>query len=60
MADKDTRGATAKQQFNVYLPPDLVRRAKHRALDEQLSLSDFVERVLELYLREGSRHDHDR
>ncbi len=39
-----------KQQFNVYLPPSLVRRAKHRALDEQLSLSDFVAKVLQLYL----------
>lgn len=39
-----------KQQFNVYLPPELVRRAKHRALDEQLSLSDFVEKVLMAYL----------
>lgn len=42
-----------KQQFNVYLPPGLVRRAKYRALDEQRSLSDLVERALERYLAEG-------
>jgi len=44
-----------KQQFNVYLPPALIRRAKYRALDEQLSLSDLVERALERYLQ-GDDH----
>jgi len=39
-----------KQQFNVYLPPALIRRAKYRALDQQLSLSDLVERALERYM----------
>lgn len=42
-----------KQQFNVYLPPALIRRAKYRALDEQLSLSDMVERALERYIDQG-------
>ena len=40
----------ARQQFNVSLPPDLVRRVKHRAVDDQLSLSDLVERVLVAHL----------
>jgi predicted HicB family RNase H-like nuclease len=46
-----------KQQFNVYLPPELVRRVKRRALDDQLSLSDLVERVLEAHLAQGEKRD---
>ena len=41
---------TAKQQCNVYLPPDLVREIKHRAVDEGLSLSGVVEKALQQYL----------
>lgn len=41
---------TAKQQFNVYLPPELVRAIKHRAIDEGLSLSVLVQQVFEQYL----------
>ncbi|MFD1718887.1 ribbon-helix-helix protein, CopG family [Georgenia deserti] len=41
-----------KTQFNVYLPPELVRAVKHRCIDEGVSLSAFVERVLSDYLTE--------
>lgn len=41
----------AKQQFNIYLPAELVRRVKHAAVDADTSLSEFVEQALEAHLR---------
>jgi len=48
---------TDKQQFNVYLPPSLIRRAKHAAIDHATSLSKLVEVALAEHLEslEGER-----
>ena len=37
----------SRQQFNVNLDPELVRRVKHQAIDDQLSVSEWVGRVLD-------------
>jgi predicted HicB family RNase H-like nuclease len=44
------RKPAPKVQFNVYLPPSLVKRIKHRAIDEGESLSTYVEHALEQHL----------
>ena len=47
-----------KQQFNVYLTPRTIKEMKHRSIDEQLSLSDLVEKVFTAYLSQTSEASH--
>lgn len=47
--------SAGKAQFNVYLPPELVRAVRHRAIDEGRSASALVEAALVVYLDTESR-----
>ena len=59
--DDGQRDAFGKQQFNVYLPPELVRELKHAAIDDGLSLSRYVEAIFRDFLsRRGKERQHER
>jgi predicted HicB family RNase H-like nuclease len=56
--EEGQRDAFGKQQFNVYLPPELVRELKHAAIDDRSSLSRYVEQIFREFLerrRKGGR-----
>jgi len=48
------QGSTTRRQFNVYLPPDLVKAVKLAALEAEQSLSMWVEEILRQAVDDGA------
>jgi hypothetical protein len=44
-----------KQQFNVYLPPELIKDLKHHCIERGGSLSNLVEKIIQEYLQKQQK-----
>ena len=53
--EKKQLSAFGKQQFNIYLPPDLVRELKHAAIDDKSHMSGYVEMIFSKFLAERKK-----
>jgi predicted HicB family RNase H-like nuclease len=47
------------KQFNVYLPVELIKQVKFRALETGQSLSALVAEALRAHLAQGPPHDRE-
>ena len=49
-----------KQQFNVYLSPSTIKQMKHISVDEQVSLSDLVEKICTAYISQTASESREK